>query len=279
MSYELYHTTSSNISKLITKSYSTSFSIAVSTLAPKIRGDIYNIYGFVRVADEIVDTFHRHRQSELILQFEAGFYQAYYEGISTNPVLNAFVQTVKKYDISLDLVHDFLESMKMDLNKVYYTRKNYNQYIHGSANVVGLMCLYVFVEGDIEKYERLKEPAMKLGSAFQKVNFLRDLKQDTEELNREYFPSYTNGTFNDEMKRQIVDEIEEEFAEAYKGIKGLPVTSRLAVYIAYKYYRLLLSKLKRIPSRKILTQRVRIPNYRKVAVLADSYIRHRVNAI
>ncbi len=179
----------------------------------------------------------------------------------------------------MDLVHDFLESMKMDLNKVHYTRKNYNQYIHGSANVVGLMCLYVFVEGDIEKYERLKEPAMKLGSAFQKVNFLRDLKQDTEELNREYFPSYTNGTFNDEMKRQIVDEIEEEFAEAYKGIKGLPVTSRLAVYIAYKYYRLLLSKLKRIPSRKILTQRVRIPNYRKVAVLADSYIRHRVNAI
>jgi phytoene synthase len=279
MSYELYHTTSSNISKLITKSYSTSFSIAVSTLAPKIRGDIYNIYGFVRVADEIVDTFHRHRQSELILRFEAEFYQAYYEGISTNPVLNAFVQTVKKYDISLDLVHDFLESMKMDLNKVLYTRKNYNQYIHGSANVVGLMCLYVFVEGDVEKYEKLREPAMKLGSAFQKVNFLRDLKQDTEELNREYFPSYANGTFNDEMKKQIVNEIEEEFAEAYQGIKRLPVTSRLAVYIAYKYYRLLLSKLKRTPSRKILTQRVRVPNYRKVAVLADSYIRHRVNAI
>ena len=279
MSYELYHTTSSNISKLITKAYSTSFSIAVSTLAPKIRNDVYNIYGFVRVADEIVDTFHRHRQAELIMRFEAEFYQAYYEGISTNPVLNAFVNTVKKYDISLDLVHDFLESMKMDLNKVLYTRKNYNQYIHGSANVVGLMCLYVFVEGDIKKYEKLKEPAMKLGSAFQKVNFLRDLKQDTEELNREYFPGFNMGVFTEDLKQQIVKEIEEEFADAYEGIKKLPVTSRLAVYIAYKYYRLLLLKLKRTPSKKILSKRVRIPNYRKIAVLADSYIRYKANVI
>lgn len=279
MSYELYYTTSSNISKLITKSYSTSFSIAVSTLAPKIRGDIYNIYGFVRVADEIVDTFHNHKQANLIRKFEEDFYLAYYEGISTNPVLNAFVQTVRKYDIPLDLVHDFLESMKMDLDKVVYTSKNYNQYIHGSANVVGLMCLYVFVEGDVKKYEKLKEPAMRLGSAFQKVNFLRDLKQDTQELNREYFPGFANGVFTDELKKQVVDEIEREFTEAYQGIKKLPVTSRLAVYIAYKYYRTLLLKLKRTPSKKIMTERIRIPNYRKIAVLADSYIRYKVNVI
>jgi 15-cis-phytoene synthase len=279
MSYELYHTTSSNISKLITKAYSTSFSIAVSTLAPKIRGDIYNIYGFVRVADEIVDTFHNHKQAVIIRKFEEDFYLAYYEGISTNPVLNAFVQTVRKYDIPLDLVHDFLESMKMDLDKVVYTSKNYNQYIHGSANVVGLMCLYVFVEGDVEKYEKLKEPAMRLGSAFQKVNFLRDLKQDTQELNREYFPGFANGTFTDELKKQVVSEIEQEFAEAYQGIKKLPVTSRLAVYIAYKYYSLLLLKLKRMPSKKIMTERIRIPNYRKIAVLADSYIRYKANVI
>ena len=279
MSYNLYYTTSSNISKLITKSYSTSFSIAVSTLAPRIRADIYNIYGFVRLADEIVDTFHEHNQFELIHRFEADFYLAYHTGISANPVLHAFANTVKKYDISLDLVHDFIESMKMDLNKVLYSRKSYDKYIHGSANVVGLMCLYVFVEGDMEKYERLKDSAMKLGSAFQKVNFLRDLKQDTQELNREYFPGFSTSNFTDELKKEIVVEIELEFADAFEGIKKLPVTSRLAVYIAYKYYRLLLLKLKRTPSTKIMDQRIRIPNYRKIAVLADSYIRYKVNII
>ncbi|MDF1549142.1 MAG: phytoene/squalene synthase family protein [Bacteroidales bacterium] len=279
MSYDLYHTTSSNISKLITRSYSTSFSIAVSTLQPKIRADIYNIYGFVRLADEIVDTFQEHRKAELLYRFEAQFYQAYYEGISLNPVLHAFVRTVKKYDISLDLVDDFIESMKMDLGKVLYSKKNYDKYIHGSANVVGLMCLYVFVEGDLEKYEKLKKPAMMLGSAFQKVNFLRDLKDDIHLLDRQYFPGFNSNNFSDEIKKQIVAEIENEFADAFQGVKRLPVNSRLAVYIAYKYYRLLLRKLKRTSSKKILTQRVRVPNYQKMVVLADSFIRHKVNII
>lgn len=279
MSYELYHTTSSNISKLITRTYSTSFSIAVSTLQPKIRADIYNIYGFVRLADEIVDTFHQHRKAELLYRFEAQFYQAYYEDISLNPVLHAFVRTVKKYDISLELVDDFLESMKMDLDKVLYNRKNYDKYIHGSANVVGLMCLYVFVEGDIEKYDKLKNSAMMLGSAFQKVNFLRDLKDDVHLLDRQYFPGFNSQNFTDETKKQIVNEIETEFAIAFQGVKRLPINSRLAVYIAYKYYRLLLRKLKRTPSKKILSQRIRISNYQKMVILADSFIRHKVNLI
>jgi len=279
MSYELYHQTSSNISKLITRAYSTSFSIAVSTLQPKIRGDIYNIYGFVRMADEIVDTFHKHRKAELLYRFEAQFYQSYYEDISLNPVLHAFVRTVKKYNISLELVNDFLESMKMDLDKVLYNRKNYDKYIHGSANVVGLMCLYVFVEGDIEKYEKLKNSAMMLGSAFQKVNFLRDLKDDIHLLDRQYFPGFNSQNFCDETKRQIIGEIEAEFAIAFQGIKRLPINSRLAVYIAYKYYRLLLRKLKRTPSKKILSQRIRISNYQKIVILADSFIRHKANLI
>ena len=228
---QLFDTVSSNCSKLVTKSYSTSFSLAVKMLSPKIRMDIYNVYGFVRFADEIVDSFHDYDKEKLILKFEADYYEALETGVSLNPILNSFQQTVTKYQISDDLVQAFLKSMKADLYKTEYkTKEEYDAYIYGSADVVGLMCLKIFVNGDSEKYEELKHAAMRLGSAFQKVNFLRDLKDDIESLDRSYFPNIDLRALNNESKGQIIKEIEEDFEVAFNdGVLKLPVEAKFGV--------------------------------------------------
>lgn len=278
---ELFDTVSENCSKLVTKSYSTSFSLAVNMLSPAIRNDIYNIYGFVRFADEIVDTFHEYDKEELMSQFENDYYAAHKAGISLNPILNSFQQTVRKYNIEDHMVQAFLKSMKADLHKTeYQTKAEYEEYIYGSADVVGLMCLKVFVNGDHNKYNELKDAAMRLGSAFQKVNFLRDLKDDFEVLNRSYFPNIDLGQLNAKSKQLIVDEIEADFDYAYKhGILKLPVEAKFGVYMAYRYYRRLLKKLKSVPSEKIMDTRIRISDPMKINLLARSYVKYKLNII
>ena len=278
---ELFHTVSENCSKLVTKSYSTSFSLAVNMLSPAIRNDIYNIYGFVRFADEIVDTFHEYDKEELMFQFENDYYAAHKAGISLNHILNSFQQTVRKYNIEDHMVQAFLKSMKSDLHKTeYQTKAEYEEYIYGSADVVGLMCLKVFVNGDDNKYNELKDAAMRLGSAFQKVNFLRDLKDDFEVLNRSYFPNIDLGQLNAKSKQLIVDEIEADFDYAYKhGILKLPVEAKFGVYMAYRYYRRLLKKLKSVPSEKIMDTRIRISDPMKINLLARSYVKYKLNII
>lgn len=278
---ELFDNVSYSCSKLVTKKYSTSFSLAVNMLAPSIRTDIYNIYGFVRFADEIVDTFHDYKKKELLVQFENDYYQAKKNGISLNPILNSFQHTVNKYNIDDQLVDAFLDSMKADLDKIdYLTKEEYDKYIYGSADVVGLMCLKVFVNGDEEKYNELKGPAMRLGSAFQKVNFLRDLKNDFELLNRSYFPNLDLGELNQQSKELIVKEIEEDFEVAFRdGILKLPVEAKFGVYMAYRYYKKLLNKLKKVPSQEIMETRIRISNPMKINLLARSYVKYKLNLI
>ncbi|MAD97341.1 MAG: phytoene synthase [Flavobacteriaceae bacterium] len=278
---ELFDNVSYSCSKLVTKKYSTSFSMAVNMLSPSIRSDIYNIYGFVRFADEIVDTFHDYRKQELLEKFEKDYYLAKERGISLNPILNSFQHTVNKYHIDDELVEAFLASMKADLDKKdYLTKAEYETYIYGSADVVGLMCLKVFVNGDTEKFNQLKAPAMRLGSAFQKVNFLRDLKNDMEVLNRSYFPDLNLEELDQRTKDIIVKEIEEDFDVAFKeGILKLPVEAKFGVYIAYRYYRKLLKKLKRVPSKQIMESRVRISNPMKINLLARSYVKYKLNLI
>ena len=278
---ELFDSVSYSCSKLVTKRYSTSFSLAVNMLAPSIRADIYNIYGFVRFADEIVDTFHDYKKKELLAQFESDYYDAKKNGISLNPILNSFQHTVQKYNINDHLVDAFLDSMKADLNQIdYITKEEYDKYIYGSADVVGLMCLKVFVNGDQAKYDELKGPAMRLGSAFQKVNFLRDLKNDFELLNRSYFPNLDLGQLNQQSKEIIVEEIEEDFDVAFReGILKLPVEAKFGVYMAYRYYRKLLKKLKKVPSQDIMETRVRISNPMKINLLARSYVKYKLNLI
>ncbi len=278
---ELFDSVSYSCSKLVTKRYSTSFSLAVNMLAPSIRADIYNIYGFVRFADEIVDTFHDYKKKELLEQFERDYYDAKKNGISLNPILNSFQHTVQKYNINDHLVDAFLDSMKADLNQIdYMTKEEYDKYIYGSADVVGLMCLKVFVNGDQAKYDELKGPAMRLGSAFQKVNFLRDLKNDFELLNRSYFPNLDLGQLNQQSKEIIVEEIEEDFDVAFReGILKLPVEAKFGVYMAYRYYRKLLKKLKKVPSQDIMETRVRISNPMKINLLARSYVKYKLNLI
>ena len=277
---QLYDDTSFFCSKIVTKKYSTSFSLAVNMLSPKIRESIYSIYAFVRFADEIVDSFHGYDKNKLMNQFEADYYTGLEAGISLNPILNCFQLTVKKYNITDDLVQAFLTSMKLDLNKIEYeTQAEYNNYIYGSADVVGLMCLKVFVNGDDEKYESLKFSAMKLGSAFQKVNFLRDLKDDYEILNRSYFPGVNLKSLNFEEKQAIISEIESDFEEAYKGIKLLPIEAKFGVYTAYIYYKRLLSKLKDTPSEEILTTRIRVSNPMKISLLARSFLVFKFNLL
>lgn len=277
----LFDTASADCSKLVTKKYSTSFSLAVKMLSPKIREAIYNIYGFVRFADEIVDTFHEYNKEELLDEFEADYYKALDRGISLNPILNSFQATVKKYNISDDLVQSFLKSMRTDLYKSSYNSlEDYESYIYGSADVVGLMCLKVFVNGDEERYNELKVPAMKLGSAFQKVNFLRDLKTDYEELNRSYFPNINFANLNQQSKEEIIKDIERDFYIAYhQGIMKLPVEAKFGVYMAYRYYKRLLKKLNRVPSSEIIETRVRISNPMKINLLARSYVKYKLNLI
>ena len=277
---QLFDEASFVCSKLVTKKYSTSFSLAVKMLSPKIREAIFSIYAFVRFADEIVDSFHGFEKEKLIDRFEEDYYTAIEQGISLNPILNAFQLTVKKYQITDDLVQAFLKSMKLDLKKeTYNTVGEYNDYIYGSADVVGLMCLKVFVAGDNEKYESLKGAAMSLGSAFQKVNFLRDLKDDYEVLNRSYFPGVNLKSLTFEAKNEIISEIENDFHEAYKGIKLLPIEAKFGVYTAYIYYRRLLVKLKRTPSEEIMNTRIRISNPLKISLLAKSFVVFKLNLL
>lgn len=275
---QLFDDTSFLCSKIVTKKYSTSFSLAVNMLSPKIREDIFSIYAFVRFADEIVDSFHGFDKNQLINEFEADYYKAINSGISLNPILNCFQLTVKKYNITDDLVQAFLKSMKLDLNKTdYNTVEEFNNYIYGSADVVGLMCLKVFVNGDDEKYESLKSYAMSLGSAFQKVNFLRDLKDDYELLNRSYFPGVDLKSLDYDSKDKIIEEIELDFHEAYKGIKLLPIEAKFGVYTAFIYYKHLLKKLKNTPSEKIMNTRIRISNPLKASLLARSFLVFKLN--
>ena len=278
---ELFDQVSFDTSKLVTKKYSTSFSLAVKMLSPTIRSAIYNIYGFVRFADEIVDTFHDYKKEELLDDFEKEYYKALENGISLNPILNSFQATVKRYNITDDLVKSFLKSMRADLSKTAYeTQEEYNEYIYGSADVVGLMCLKVFVDGDDEKYNELKNAAMRLGSAFQKVNFLRDLKDDFELLNRSYFPNVDLTSLNTESKHLIIQEIEDDFDFAFNhGILKLPVEAKFGVYMAYRYYRRLLKKLNSVPSSEIIETRVRISDPMKINLLARSYVKYKLNMI
>lgn len=267
-------------SKLVTTSYSTSFSLAVKMLAPSIRKDIYNIYGFVRFADEIVDSFHDYDKETLFDQFENDLHLALSNKISLNPILNSFQHTVHKYNISKELIDSFMYSMRLDLTKkVYTTEEEYKEYIYGSADVVGLMCLQVFVQADEEKYNELKEAAMSLGSAFQKVNFLRDLKADYDVLERTYFPNTNFDQLDEVSKTRIVDEIEEDFRKGYEGIVKLPVEARFGVYTAYRYYIKLLQKLKNTPPLEIKNKRIRVPNYQKFGLLARSYVNYRLNLL
>ncbi len=276
----IFDKVSADCSKNVTNSYSTSFSLATKMLSKSIRQDIYNIYGFVRFADEIVDTFHDYDKKELLNRFIDELNYSLKNKISTNPILNSFQYTVNKYDIDFGLIDSFLKSMKMDLKKIKYnSEKEYKQYIYGSADVVGLMCLKVFVSGDEETFKKLKPSAMALGSAFQKVNFLRDLNADFHDLNRTYFPNLDFKDFDDQSKMLIMEDIENDFRKALKGIYELPNNSKFGVYAAYKYYKRLLTKLKRTSYMKIKNERVRVPNYQKVDVLARSYVRYRLNIL
>jgi phytoene/squalene synthetase len=267
------------MSQLTTKRYSTSFSLGISFLATNLHKPIYSIYGFVRFADEIVDSFHGFDKAELLADFKVQTYRAIAEGISLNPILNSFQWAVNKYGIPMELIDTFLNSMEMDLKKQFYSKEQYDLYILGSAEVVGLMCLKVFVEGNDAEYERLKPSAMKLGSAFQKINFLRDLKDDFQTLGRTYFPGINIEEVNATVKKEIEADIEVDFRAGYEGILQLPKNARFGVYMAYKYYFKLFKKIKSQSAQTILTERVRIPNYRKMRILLTSYVRHNLNLL
>ncbi|WP_394975821.1 phytoene/squalene synthase family protein [uncultured Croceitalea sp.] len=276
----IFDKVSYDCSKLVTESYSTSFALATKMLATSIRGDIYNIYGFVRFADEIVDTFHEYNKEVLFNDFEQELEKALKNKISLNPILNSFQHTYHKYSIPYHLVASFMKSMRMDLKKKEYkTTTEYKEYIYGSADVVGLMCLCVFVDGDEKEYENLKESAMALGSAFQKVNFLRDLKADYELLERSYFPNTNLLELDETSKKRIVDEIKADFQLAYSGIIKLPAEAKFGVYTAYKYYNKLLQKLQKTPPLEIKNTRIRVPNYQKFGLLAKSYVNYKLQLV
>ena len=276
----IFDSVSKKCSKEITKFYSTSFSLATSMLSSEIRQDIYNIYGFVRLADEIVDSFHDYDKVALLKRFEDDLEYALKEKISTNPVLNAFQGTVHRYKIDKEFIDAFMQSMRWDLSKkVYKTDEDYKNYIYGSADVVGLMCLRVFVKGDHNLFNELKSSAMALGSAFQKVNFLRDLKNDYEQLERSYFPNVNLRELDERSKQKIIAEIEDDFQKGLSGIFKLPDAAKFGVYTAYKYYLRLLKKLKRVPSVDIKNKRIRVANIQKMDVLARSYVRYRFNIL
>lgn len=271
----LFDELSHSVSKLTTNKYSTSFSLGILALKPSIRKSIYSIYGYVRLADEIVDSFHDYDKVKLLEMFKSETTSALADKISLNPIINSFQETVHKYNIDRALIEQFLHSMEMDINPMDYDLDRYNEYIYGSAEVVGLMCLQVFTEGFKSEYERLKPYAMKLGSAFQKVNFLRDLKDDYNVLGRVYFPDVNMEVFDNDVKRKIEEDIENEFNDALKGIKMLPPSSKFGVYLAYKYYRSLFNKIKNSTSTEILKQRIRVPNSKKAIVALESYLRYK----
>ena len=277
---KLFDQVSESCSRIVTESYSTSFTLATKMLDSSIRQDIYNIYGFVRFADEIVDSFHNYDKKVLLNLFEKDLKKSIEDKISLNPILNSFQKTIHNYQIDYELVDSFLNSMKLDLDKKkYLTKKEFDQYVYGSADVVGLMCLKVFVKGNKNQYNDLRPYAMSLGSAFQKVNFLRDLKADHDGLNRSYFPNLNIDEFDEPSKKIILDEIDKDFRHALKGIFKLPSSARFGVYTAYKYYLKLLNKLRKTHPLKIKSSRIRVPNYQKVNVLARSYVRYRLNIL
>lgn len=267
------------MSMLTTRRYSTSFALGIRFLASDLRQPVYGIYGFVRFADEIVDSFHDYDKATLLSDFTRQTFDAIEQGISLNPILNSFQQVVNRYDIPAELITTFLRSMEMDLNRTSYNQEKYEAYILGSAEVVGLMCLKVFVRGDNTLYEQLKEPAMKLGSAFQKINFLRDLRADYHELGRTYFPGIDLNHFNGDIKQQIEADIAEDFRQGYAGILQLPKDARFGVYMAYIYYHKLFRKIQRTEAKTILHERIRIPDNKKYRLFVTSYLRHNLNLI
>ena len=276
----IYDIVSKDCSKIVTRTYSTSFSMATKMLSNSIRQDIYNIYGFVRLADEIVDSFHDYPKKELFSKFEKDLEISLKNKISLNPILNSFQYTYHKYDIDYDLVSSFIDSMRLDLSKSNYnTEEEYKKYIYGSADVVGLMCLKVFVKGDRKKYDELKNSAMALGSAFQKVNFLRDLKADFDDLNRTYFPNTDLDNLDENSKQNIILDIENDFSEGLKGIKLLPIEAKFGVFMAYRYYSQLLKKLKKTPALEIKNTRIRVPNYKKIELLTRSFVKYHLNLL
>jgi len=275
----LFYEVSRQCSKATTEKYSTSFSSAIKLLHESLRTPIYNIYGFVRFADEIVDTFHEFDKATLLAEFKAETKNAIERGISLNPILQSFQETVNKYKIEHRLIDAFFHSMEMDLTQSAYTSEKYNEYIYGSAEVVGLMCLCVFCEGDAVMYNNLKPFAQSLGAAFQKVNFLRDAKADSQQLGRVYFPGVDFANFNSCSKKKIEEEIAVDFANAYKGISLLPVKARFGVYVAYKYYLSLFKKIKKAQPPAILQQRFSVPSYGKVFILAKASLRAQLNIL
>jgi phytoene/squalene synthetase len=276
---ELFKETCLKCSKVITEAYSTSFTLGIKTLDKKFHLPIYAIYGFVRFADEIVDTFHDHDKVQLLQQFREQTFEALDTGLSLNPVLHAFQGVAREYNIDRSFIEAFLDSMAMDLDDRQYDRSLYDDYIYGSAEVVGLMCLRVFCEGDREEFERLKEPARSLGAAFQKVNFLRDIQSDFNDRGRVYFPKVDFHSFNNESKLEIEADIQRDFDKAYEGILALPKGARMGVYLAYVYYLKLFFKIKKLPASRILTERVRVPDNTKLALLLGSYVKYRLNTI
>lgn len=277
---KIFDEVSYSCSEKVTKTYSTSFSLATRLLSENIRRDIYNIYGFVRFADEIVDSFHDYDKKELFKDFSLDLDKALKNKIHLNPILNSFQHTFHKYDIDISLVDAFMKSMKMDLSKKKYsTVKEFKEYIYGSADVVGLMCLKVFVQGNKKLYLSLKENAMSLGSAFQKVNFLRDLKADKEDLNRSYFPNTSFKNLDEKNKGFIISDIENDFSKGLEGIKNLPIEAKFGVFMAYRYYNQLLKKLKKTPATEIINRRIRVPNLKKLELLTRSYVKYQLNLL
>jgi len=276
----IFDEVSYSCSENVTKTYSTSFSLATRLLSKNIRKDIYNIYGFVRFADEIVDSFHDYNKTELFNDFSIDLEKALHNKIHLNPILNSFQHTFHKYSLDKNLVDSFMKSMRMDLTKKKYsTVEEYKEYIYGSADVVGLMCLKVFVQGNANMYKKLKNSAMKLGSAFQKVNFLRDLKADKECLNRTYFPNTKFEKLSESEKNEIINDIESDFNEGLEGIKELPLDAKFGVFMAYRYYNQLLKKLKKTPATEIINKRIRVPNLKKLELLTRSYVKYQLNLL
>jgi phytoene/squalene synthetase len=277
---KIFDDLSNKVSRITTKDYSTSFYSSVKLLEKSIQQDIFNIYGFVRLTDEIVDTFTDYKQEELLNKFEAELWDSIHNKISVNPILNSFQQTVNKYNIDHSLISSFLKSMRLDLRKQdYQNEKDFKEYIYGSADVVGLMCLQVFVSGDKKEYEELKEFAIRLGSAFQKVNFLRDIKEDATRLGRSYFPDVDYLILSETEKDKIIDDIKSDFETAYLGIAKLPSTAKLGVYTAYKYYHALFKKIKKTPANKIVCKRIRVSNLNKLLILFRCKIVVRLNLL
>lgn len=276
---QLFHKTSEDCSRVVTENYSTSFSTAIRLLHKDLRQPINNIYGFVRFADEIVDTFHEHDKLYLLEQFKKDTYDAIQRGLSLNLILNSFQRTVNQFDIDLKLVDNFFQSMELDISKKIYSQKEYAEYIYGSAETVGLMCLYIFCEGNRGLYEQLTVPARALGAAFQKVNFLRDIKADYNGLSRIYFPGCDFSNFTDRQKKEIEEDIHHDFITAYHGILKLPAKARFGVYVAYKYYFSLFKKIKKMKPAKVLEERIRIPNYRKALIIFRAGVKNQLRLI